>query len=154
MPVPHPTISPAQQLVDAINRLYQRRLTVEQVRFGNPELITDQVQDISEPESRNSRVEFTDLSGQPYEFSTMLHFNRLSLGALFLRRDKNFDGEINNTHDLLAAVSQRVGFTVSEEDIVEHEIDWNLPYPFTLLLVANPRSLLLIGDINLTLTGP
>lgn len=154
MPIPHPTDSPALQLVNAINRLYQRNLDVSQVRFGIPELISEEINDISDPTLRNSQVEFTDLNGQPYEFSTMLHFNRLSLGALFQRRDRNFAGEINNTHDLLAAVSQRVGFTVTTSDIVEHEIDWNLPYPFTLLLVAHPRSLIIIGDINLTLTGP
>ncbi len=154
MPVPHPTLSAREQLVDSINRLYQVRLLPEQVQFGVPELIDGSVTDIEEPTARNSRVQIRDANGEPYEFTSALHFNRLSLETLFLRRDKNFAGEIIHTFDLLPQIIERLGFQVTEEDIVGHEIELGGGYPASVLLVAAETSLLLYGEVNVFLTGP
>lgn len=154
MPVPHPTLSSREQLVDSINRLHEVRLLPEQVTFGIPELIDGSVNDIEEPTARNSRVQIRDANGEPYEFTSALHFNRLPLQALFQRRDKNFAGEIIHTHDLLPELIVRLGFQVTEEDIIGHEIELGSGYPASVLLVAAETSLLLYGEVNVFLTGP
>ncbi len=154
MPTPHPTLSAKEQLVDSINRLYQVQLLPEQVFFGVPELIDGSVNDISDPTARNSRVQIRDENGEPYEFTSALHFNRLSLEALFHRRDKVFVGEITHTHQMLAEVSARLGFQVTADDLMDHQIELGTGYPASVLLVAKDTSLLLYGSVNVFLPGP
>jgi hypothetical protein len=84
----------------------------------------------------------------------VLHFNRLSLASLFESRSKSFSGAIDHTHDLLPAMSNRLGFPVSADDIVGHPIDTFMGYPLNVLLFATNRSLLLYGQIEVTLSGP
>jgi len=140
--------------VEGVNRLYRTRLTEGQVKFGLPELIDPTVVDISDPTRRNSQVEITNADDEPYEFATVLHFNRLSLAALFEGRDTTFAGAVTHSHDLLPLLTSRLGLPVTADDIVGHDIDDSVGYPKNLLLVAAETSLLLFGQISITLTGP
>lgn len=154
MSTPVPNKTPQEQLVAAINRLHNVELTTANVRFGVPELVDTVVNDLSDPTRRNSRVQILNAVTEPYEFSSTLHFNRLSLETVFGARKTSFSGEITHTHDLLPQLSERLGFSVSAEDIVGHPVDASNGYPMTLLLIAATSSLLLYGQVNVTLTGP
>lgn len=154
MPIPDPVKSPQQQLVEALNKTYRTRLTVEKVKFGTITMVDPTVFDISNPLKRNTKVEITNADDEPYEFATVLHFNRLSLEGLFAGRDTAFSGAVTHSHDLLPLLSGRLGFPVTADDIVGHEVEESVGYPKNLLLVAAETSLLLFGQVNLTLTGP
>lgn len=154
MATPVPNQSPEEQLVASLNRLQNVNLTADQVRFGVPELVNTVVNDLSDPTQRNSRVQITNAVTEPYEFSSVLHFNRLSLATVFQVPEAKFGGEITHTHDLLPQMSERLGFLVSANDIVGHSVDTSNGYPQTLLLIAAASSLLLYGQVNVTLTGP
>lgn len=145
---------PKQQLLTALNALYRTNLSLSQVEFGTPDLVAPDVLDIFDPTLRNSKVEINSATGEPYEFTTVLHFNRLALATLFERRDTAFAGAITHTHDLLAELTARVGFPVTEHDIAGHPINTDAGYPLNLLLTAQPYSLLLYGQVEITLTGP
>lgn len=154
MPAPHPTQTPEEQLVAALCQKYRVRLTAAQVQFGVPTLLFPDVEVISDPTIRNSSVEVTHAPGEPYEFATMLHFNRLSLASLFLNRNKTFSGDIDHTHELLPELSNRLGFVVRTNDLIGHPIDVEMGYPLNVLLRAAPGSLLLYDQIEVTLSGP
>lgn len=154
MPAPDPLKTPRQQLVEALNRLYKTRLTEEKVKFGTVTLINPDVTDVLNPAERNSTVEISNADDEPYEFATVLHFNRLSLASLFVGRDTSFSGAVTHSHDLLPLLSGRLGFPVTVDDIVGHDIDDTVGFPKNLLLSAAETSLLLFGQINITLTGP
>ncbi|QVD49346.1 hypothetical protein LUCX_276 [Xanthomonas phage vB_XciM_LucasX] len=158
MPVPDPVLTPQQQLLDALNAQYKTHLDLSRVSFGVPVLVDPTVVDITDPAppalpSRNSKVEITNAPGEPYEFATTLWFNRLSLTGLFESGSTTIAGDITHTYDLLPVLTTKFGFTVREEDIVGHQIEGGT-YPLTVMLVADPASLLLFGQINLTLSGP
>lgn len=154
MPAPDPIKSPRQQLVEALNRLYRTRLSEANVKFGTVTLIDSTIVDISHPTLRNSQVEISNADDEPYEFATVLHFNRLSLAAIFDGRDTSFAGAIAHSHDLLPLLTSRLGLPLSTDDIVGHDIDDTVGYPKNLLLVAAETSLLLFGEVSITLTGP
>jgi hypothetical protein len=154
MPIPHPSKTPQQQLIESLNVKYQVNLSVNQVRFGTPILLDGDVETTLDPLVRNSSVEITNAVEEPYEFTTMLHFNRLSLASLFLQRSVLFAGAITHTHHLLSTLTSRLGFPVGSDDIVGHTIDTPAGYPLNVLLLAAPGSLLLYGQIEVTLTGP
>jgi hypothetical protein len=154
MPIPDPVKSPQQQLVEALNLMHRTRLTTGKVKFGTITMVDPTVLDITNPLTRNTKVEITNADDEPYEFATVLHFNRLSLEALFVGRETTFDGAVTHSHDLLPLLSGRLGFPVTADDIVGHEIEESVGYPKSLLLVAAETSLLLFGQVNVTLTGP
>lgn len=154
MPVPDISKTPRQQLVEAINHQYRRRLTESGVKFGVVKLLAPTVLNVNDPTARNSTVEISNADDEPYEFTTVLHFNRLPLDRLFVGRDRAFAGAVTHSHDLVPALTARLGIPVSAEDIVGHDIDTSSGYPFNMLLVAAETSLLLFGQISITLTGP
>lgn len=152
MPVPEINKTPQVQLVEAINRLYKTQLTPEDVQFYAPELINNVVNDVLVPSLRNSRVGISNVSGGPYEFATTLHFNRLSLDVLFRGRSTTFAGSVTHSHDLLPLLRERLGINVTADDVTGHQIENTVGYPFSMLLMAAPSSLLLYGEVNITLT--
>ena len=142
----HPTKSVRQQLVDAINTKYRKQLEVEHVDFGTPSVNPN-------PDSPfNTVMEISGVEGQPYEFTTVLQFTRLAMEDVFFGRSRTFGGVITHTHDLVEAVAQRVGLPVTGEDILGHPIESSV-FPQSLLLSADPRSMLLHGQVVLELTG-
>jgi hypothetical protein len=147
MPAPHPTKSPSEQLVDQLNITYRTNLTSSQVVFGRPVQISNDL-------SGNARVVVSSSPGEPYEFTTTLYFSRLSLQRLFQFHSVVFSGDFTHTHQLLDSLSERLGFQVSENDIVGHTIDVGAGYPVNVLLVADLDSLRLYGQIQITLSGP
>lgn len=154
MPVPHPTLTPEEQIVESLNRLYRVRLSVSQVEFGIPVLLPSPVETIADPQVRNSTVQISSALGESYEFTSTVHFNRLSITSLFENRNHVFPGAVTHTHDLLPALSSLFGFPVTANDIVGHTIDVPAGYPLNVLLRAAPRSLLLYGQFEITLSGP
>lgn len=154
MPAPDPLKTPRQQLLAALNLKCHTRLTEAQVTFGSVVLLDADLFDTSAPDFRNSTVGITNAAGEPYEFTTVLHFDRLSLDTLFDKRDKTFAGEITHSHQLLPMISERLGFPVTADDLIGHDIDEAVGYPKNVLVVAAENSLLLYGSVNLLLTGP
>lgn len=156
MPIPHPTKTPQEQLVERLNQRYRTILTAADVTFGIPIQVIEAMPGNGSPDipAWNATVEMSNAEGVPYEFNTTLHFTRLPLAALFEMRSKTFAGEIVHTHDLLPQLSSRLGFQVRAEDIVGHPIVIQSGYPLTLWLIAANTSLLLFGQIEITLTGP
>ena len=102
----------------------------------------------------NTKVKISNSVGQPYEFTTLLLFNRLSLSLLFEGVDKKFLGDITHTHQLVPLLRERLQLPIEEEDIAGHEIEGSVGYPKTVLLNAAFNSLLLHGSVELTLAGP
>lgn len=151
---PHSQLTPQQQLVQALNVKYHTHLSVEQVQFGAPVLVDTVDNSSDNPSVKNSRMKITNAQGEPYEFVTLLHFNRLALSALLSVLTAPFVGAVTHTFDLLPALSDRFGFPVTEGDIVGVAIDVSSGYPLTVQLVAADESLLLRGHGDVVLAGP
>ncbi len=142
-----PVMPVREQLLQAVNSKYKKNLALEHVSFGVPQIL-----DL--PGSpHNTQVEITGVEGQPYEFTTVLQFTRLLLEDAFFGRSRAFDGVITHTHDLVEAIALRLGLPITDEDLVGHPIE-STSYPQFVLLAADPRSLLLHGQVRLELTGP
>ena len=158
MATPDPQKTPEEQLIGVVNTKYRTNLSVDQVVFGRVwdlnNLVPADLPTFDIEPGFNSAVDLRSADGQPYEFATSLHYNRLALGVLFSERDRTFVGEINHTHELVPLLRQRLGFQISTADIAGHEIEGPVGYPKTVLLNAAPNSLLLNGSVEITLAGP
>jgi hypothetical protein len=155
MPIPHPTQTPQEQLVERINLRYHTVLTPADVEFGIPVQVIEALPNNGSPgiPPWNATVQMRPAEGVPYEFNTTLHFTRLPLTALFAARSKVFQIAIPHTHSLLPQISSRLGFTVRPEDIVGHSVELS-GLPKTMWLMAAETSLLLFGQVEITLTAP
>lgn len=141
-----PVKSPALQLVEAINSKYRKQLEVSHVEFGTP-------QENPDSESpHNTIIEINGAEGQPYEFTTVLQFTRLSLEDVFFGHSRAFGGVITHTHDLVPELASRLNLPITVDDIVGHSIE-STHFPQSMLLTAAPRSLLLHGEVTIQLTG-
>lgn len=142
----HSTQPVREQLLARLAQTYNRALTLDMVEFGAPRAPLD-------PNGPyNSQVEISSLPGQPYEFTTLLQFNRLSLEESFFGRPRSLSGIYTHTHELIPALRERLNLPVTEEDIVSFEIE-SVSYPQQILLSASSNSLLLYGDVTIALTG-
>lgn len=153
----HSSTPVREQLLTAINEKYRTNLKVEDVDFqvvqDQPTMSLDVV-DVDAGTEHNTKVKISNSVGQPYEFTTLLLFNRLSLSLLFEGFDKKFLGDITHTHQLVPLLRERLQLPIEEEDIAGHEIEGSVGYPKTVLLNAAFNSLLLHGSVELTLAGP
>lgn len=142
----HPTVPPRRQLLEAINVKYRKDLEMHHVDFGLPR------ENSNSGSPFNSEVEITGAEGQPYEFTTNLKFDRLSLEAAFVGYSRTIAGTYTHSHELAAPLAELLKLPITAEDLTGFEI--GVTYPQNLLLVAAPQSFLLIGQVALELTGP
>lgn len=148
-----PNLTPREQIVRELNRKYKTVLEATDVIFDVPIQViqTLPINGTMEEPAWNATVVLRNAEGLPYEFNTTLHFTRLPLAELFSSRNTTFVGPIRHTHELLPQLSTRLGMTIRPEDIVGHTIDDALTYPLTMWLIAADPSLLLFGQVEITI---
>lgn len=119
-----------------------------QLEFATPEAVMGI--------GRNTTIEVSPASGQPYTGTVTLLYNRPHLSTAVGTASTDFElaGQVN-TSDLVAAMAVRFGKLITDADIQPTA----LPPPdetgvITVEVTARPTSLLWTGHVEVTLTPP
>lgn len=135
-----------QAIVDAVNVYATLGLTENHVTFGLPEVLSPEG-----PNGENTRLRITMNQSAPARGATIVRYTRLPFSEYFTEPDgvnplivpvpKN----ANFAYDVLSNLRQFCGMDISDDDLVDHEID---RVNMRLLLEASPNSLGWIGSVT------
>lgn len=141
------------ELIAAVNDRYGYNLTWEQVTFGLPVMVNPAIIDLSDPELRNSRVDFTVGGDGGPTITAHIKYNRLSLGEFFQFYSPDFDDldpAITSAHGLLTVIGERLQLELDPADFEDSPIT-PVTGGRTLNLTAAANSYVYYGSASLNL---
>lgn len=141
-----------QQMLAQINSRYGMILTPADVSFAAPVLVDAAVDDLSDPDLRNSSVTITtDHATAGVRLTATIKYNRLKLPGLFqlIGTDLEYADEASS-HDLIPKLNTLLGVELIPADIQDLPVTADGD-AYVVTLRATASSLACFGEVELTL---